>query len=171
MSTFKEISPEQFVHSPFQLLDKEWMLITANKEEKVNTMTASWGGFGVLWNKNVAYVFIRPTRYTKEFVDASSTLSLSFFDSSYKKQLGYLGRVSGRDVDKIKESGLTVVKAENGTPYFQEAKMVLHCKKLYAQELKPECFLVDGVDEKNYPLKDYHTMYVVEVEKILYKEG
>ncbi|AGA69140.1 conserved protein of DIM6/NTAB family [Desulfitobacterium dichloroeliminans LMG P-21439] len=167
MRTFKEITPEQFIHSPFQLLDKEWMLITAGNEVKVNTMTASWGGLGVLWNKNVAYVFIRPTRYTKEFVDASATLSLSFFDSAHKKQMGYLGRVSGRDVDKIKESGLTVLKAEDGTPYFEEAKITLFCKKLYAQELKPECFTEAGIDEKNYPLKDYHTMYVVEIEQIL----
>lgn len=166
MPNYKEISPEQFVHSPFHLLDKEWMLITAGKEEKVNTMTASWGGFGVLWNKNVAYVFIRPTRYTKEFVDHSSTLSLSFFDSTYKKQMGYLGRVSGRDVDKIKESGLTVVKAEDGTPYFEEAKITLFCRKLYAQELKPDCFVEEGLNEKNYPLKDYHTMYVVEIDRI-----
>ncbi|HHY26579.1 MAG TPA: flavin reductase family protein [Desulfitobacterium dehalogenans] len=167
MREFKEITPEQFVHSPFHILDKEWMLITAGKDEKTNTMTASWGGFGVLWNKNVAYIFIRPTRYTKEFVDHSDSLSLSFFDPSYKKQLGYLGRVSGRDVDKIKESGLTVIKTDDGTPYFEEAKMTLFCKKLYAQELKPECFIVDGLDEKNYPLKDYHTMYVVEIERFL----
>ncbi|KTE91384.1 flavin reductase [Desulfitobacterium hafniense] len=167
MREFKEITLEQFVHSPFQLLDKEWMLITAGIDEKVNTMTASWGGFGVLWNKNVAYIFIRPTRYTKEFVDGSTTLSLSFFPGSYKKQLGYLGRVSGRDVEKIKESGLTVLKAGDGTPYFEEANMTLFGKKLYAQELKPECFSVEGLDEKNYPLKDYHTMYVVEIERIL----
>lgn len=166
MREFKEITPEQFVHSPFKLLDKEWMLITAGNEEKVNTMTASWGGFGVLWNKNVAYVFIRPTRYTKEFVDQSGTLSLSFFDATYKKQMGYLGRVSGRDVNKINESGLTVVKAEDGTPYFQEANITLFCKKLYAQELRPDCFVEEGLDEKNYPQKDYHTMYVVEIDRI-----
>lgn len=170
MSGYKEITPEQFVHSPFKLLDKDWMLITAGRGEKVNTMTASWGGFGVLWNKNVAYIFLRPTRYTKEFVDESGTLSLSFFEASHKKQLGYLGRVSGRDVDKIKESGLTVLRAENGTPYFEEAKITLFCKKLYAQELKPECFIDEGLDEKNYPLKDYHTMYVAEVERILVEE-
>lgn len=170
MRKFKEISPDQFQHSPFKLLDKEWMLITAGKEVKVNTMTASWGGFGVLWNKNVAFVFIRPQRFTKEFVDQSSTLSLSFFDHAYKKQLGYLGRVSGRDVDKIKESGLTVVQAENGTPYFEEAKITLFCKKLFAQELNPESFTLDDLDEKNYPQKDYHTMYVVEIEKIIVEE-
>lgn len=170
MSNFKEITTEEFVHSPFKILDKDWMLVTAAKEEKVNTMTASWGGFGVLWNKNVAFVFIRPQRYTKEFVDHSDTLTLTFYSKEYKKQLGYMGRVSGRDVDKIKESGLTLARTEDGTPYFTEAKIIIKGRKLYAQELKPECFLVKDLNEKNYPEQDYHTMYVVEVEKILVAE-
>lgn len=122
MSEFKEITHEQFEYSPFKLLDKDWMLITAEKDGKVNTMTASWGGFGVMWNKSVVYIVIRPQRYTKEFIDHSSTFSLSFFDKSYKKQLGYLGSISGRDTDKIKNSALTVINAEDeGTPYFEEA--------------------------------------------------
>lgn len=171
MCKFKEITPEQFEHSPFKLLDKDWMLVTAEKDGKVNTMTASWGGFGVMWHKNVAFVVLRPQRYTKEFVDQAATFSLSFFDQSYKKQLGYLGSVSGRDADKIKESGLSVLKAEqDGTPYFDEASMVLFCKKLYAQEYKPECFIEQGLSEEFYPNRDYHTLYIAEITKILVAE-
>jgi flavin reductase (DIM6/NTAB) family NADH-FMN oxidoreductase RutF len=169
MSKFIEIKPEELNESTFKLIGKEWMLVTAEKDNKVNTMTASWGGLGVLWNKNVSFVFIRPQRYTKEFVDNADTLSLTFFDQSYRKQLNYLGTASGRDEDKISKAGLTVSHLDN-TPYFEEARIVIICKKLYSQELDPKCFIEKGLDGKIYPNKDYHTMYISEIEKVLIRE-
>lgn len=169
MKRFKEIWPEDFTKSPFQVIGKDWMLITAEKAGKVNTMTASWGGFGVMWNKNVAFVVIRPHRYTKEFVDNSDTFSLTVLDNSWRKQLGYLGTVSGRDEDKIGKCNLTVQHVDD-TPYFEEGEIVLICRKLYAQEFKPECFLATELDAQWYPERDHHTMYVAEVQKILIKE-
>lgn len=168
MNKFISITPESLDKSPFQLIGKDWMLVTAEADGKANTMTASWGGLGVMWGKNVAYVVIRPQRYTKTFVDASDTFSLSFYDESFKKQLGYLGKVSGRDEDKITTAGLTLTH-EGETPYFEEANLVLVCKKLYSQEFKPECFIETDLDAKWYPNKDYHTLYIVEVEKVLVK--
>ena len=168
MSQFISITPESLDKSPFQLIGKDWMLVTAEANGKANTMTASWGGLGVMWGKNVAYVVIRPQRYTKTFVDTSDTLSLSFYDESFRKQLGYLGKVSGRDEDKITTAGLTLTH-EGETPYFEEANLVLVCKKLYSQEFKPECFIDTDLDPKWYPNKDYHTLYIVEVEKVLVK--
>jgi Conserved protein/domain typically associated with flavoprotein oxygenases, DIM6/NTAB family len=165
MNKFNEIKPVELNRSPFKLIGSDWMLITAEKGGRVNTMTAAWGGFGVMWGKNVTYVVIRPNRYTKEFVDNSDTFSLTFFDESYKKQLGYLGSVSGRDEDKIAKSKLTVGSYDN-TPYFEEGNLVIICKKLYKQEFKPEGFMAAGLDEKWYPEKDYHTMYISEIEKI-----
>lgn len=92
---------------PFEKIGSEWMLISAAKDGKANTMTASWGGIGVLWGKNVATVYIRPQRHTKEFVDAGDTFTISFFGGEHMKELGYLGKVSGKDVpDKIEQSGL-----------------------------------------------------------------
>lgn len=164
----KEIKPELLNENPFKMIGKDWLLLTARKEGKVNTMTASWGGVGVLWNKNVAYLFIRPQRYTKEFIDASDRLSISVLPEEYRKQLGYLGRVSGRDEDKIANSGLTVKDFE-GVPGFEEARLTIVAKKLYAQELKEECFIDTAIIEKDYKAKDFHTMYVVEIEKILEK--
>ena len=169
MSKFIEIKPEELNQSPFKLIGKEWMLITAEKDNKVNTMTASWGGFGVMWGKNVAYIVIRPQRYTKEFVDNSSKFSLTFFDESFKKQLGYLGTVSGKDEDKIAKANLTISHLED-TPHFEESKLTVICKKLYAQDFDPKCFISKDDDEKWYPEKDYHTLYVAEVEKIFIKE-
>ena len=167
--TFKEIQAEDFVYSTFKTIGKDWILVTAEKDGKANTMTASWGGLGVMWGKNVAYVVIRPQRYTKEFIDGADTLSLTVFDENYRKMLSYCGSVSGRDEDKIVKSGLTVAH-ENNTPYFTEAKIALLCKKLYAQEFKPECFIDQESKEKWYPGADYHTMYIVEIEKILVQE-
>ena len=169
MSKFKEIKPEQFEQNPFKLIGKDWMLITAEKEGKVNTMTAAWGGFGVMWGKNVAFIVIRPQRYTKEFIDQSTGFSLSFFDDSFKKQLNYLGTVSGRDEAKIEKSNLTVSHFD-GIPYFEEASTAIFCKKLYAQELKPECFINQELDQKSYPNADYHTLYVGEITTILVNE-
>lgn len=168
MNSFVSIQPESLNKNPFQLIGKDWMLVTAEANGKANTMTASWGGLGIMWGKNVAYVVIRPQRYTKTFIDASDRFSLTFYDESFKKELGYLGKVSGRDEDKIAKTGLTLTH-EGETPYFEEANLVLVCKKLYAQEFKPEYFIETELDHKWYPNKDYHILYVVEVEKVLTK--
>jgi flavin reductase (DIM6/NTAB) family NADH-FMN oxidoreductase RutF len=169
MNKFKEIKPEELNKSAFQLIGKDWMLITAKKDNKVNTMTASWGGFGVMFNKNVVYIVIRPQRYTKEFVDSSDTFSLTIFDETFRKQLSYLGTVSGRDEDKISKSNLTI-EYSNNTPYFEEGNIAIICKKIYAQAFNPECLIASEIDEKFYPEKDYHTLYIAEIEKILIKE-
>ena len=170
MNKFIEIKPEELNKSPFQLIGSDWMLITAEKDNKVNTMTASWGGFGVMWGKNVVYIVIRPQRFTKEFVDNSDTFSLTFLDKSFKKQLSYLGSVSGRDEDKISKSNLTIQHSDN-TPYFEEGNLAIICKKLYAQKFKPECFFTSELDTEWYPKKDHHTLYIAEIEKVLIKES
>ncbi len=169
MEQYKQIESKEFNESPFSLIGTDWLLITAEKDGKQNTMTASWGGLGHLWNKDVAYIVLRPQRYTKQFVDAADTFSLTVFDNSFKKQLGYLGTVSGKDENKIEKTGLTVAH-ELDTPYFTEAKTVLICKKLYAQPFEPECFLDKSLCEQCYPEKDYHTLYIGEVLKIMVKE-
>ena len=165
----KSIKPEELDKNVFHMIGREWLLVTAEKAGKVNTMTASWGGLGVMWGKNVAYIVLRPQRYTKEFVDAGETFSLSVLDEEYRKTLSYLGTVSGRDEDKITKAGLTVEHAD-GTPYFGEANTVLVSRKLYAQNYDPACFIDKSCDEKWYPDKDYHTLYIAEVEKVLVRE-
>ncbi len=165
---FKEASFKDLEFNAFDTIGKKWMLITAQKGDKVNTMTASWGGVGVLWNKPVAYIFIRPQRYTKEFVDSGDTLSLCVLPEKYRKELTYLGTVSGRDEDKIDKAKLSVKKIDE-TPYFEESELVLICKKLYAQDMLPQCFINEESKKKWYPEEDYHTMYVVEIEKFYKK--
>ena len=119
-----------------------------------------------MWGKPVAYVFIRPQRYTKEFIDGTDTFSLSILGEEHRKTLSYLGTVSGRDEDKISKSGLHV-EHEGVTPYFEEANTVMVCRKLFAQPMDPAGFIDKECDTKWYPQKDYHTMYVVEIEKVL----
>ncbi len=166
MNTFKTIQPEELSANAFSTIGKDWMLITAEIDGKVNTMTASWGGLGVMWHKNAAFIFIRPQRYTKEFVDASSHLSLCVLDENFRKELTYLGTVSGRDEAKIEKAGLTVCH-EAGVPYFDQSKIVLVCRKLFCQQLDPNCFVDTTIEPKIYPNKDYHYMYVCEVGKVL----
>jgi flavin reductase (DIM6/NTAB) family NADH-FMN oxidoreductase RutF len=169
MNPFKEINVSLLTENPFHLIGHEWMLVTAEKDGKINTMTASWGGLGIMWGKNVAFVVIRPQRYTKEFIDNADTFSLSFYDEQYRKVLSYLGNVSGRTEDKVKESGLTVKHADD-TPYFEEANTVFICKKLFAQPFKEESFIDTSIPDKIYPDKDYHTLYIVEITNTFVKE-
>lgn len=159
--SYQKIDLQDLNFNPFNRIGKDWLLITAGNREHYNTMTASWGGVGVLWHKNVATVYIRPQRYTKEFVDASDTFSLTFFGEEYKDALTFCGRNSGREHDKAKGTGLTPL-FEYGAPTFREGNLVLICKKIYAQNIDSACFL-DAEIEKNYPQKDYHTVYVGEI--------
>lgn len=166
MNEFTIIKPEELSANAFSTIGKDWLLITAEVEGKVNTMTASWGGLGVMWHKNAAFIFIRPQRYTKEFVDGSSHLSLCVLEDGLRKELNYLGTVSGRDESKIEKAGLTV-RREDGVPYFDQSRIVLLCRKLFSQQLDPNCFVDVTIEPKIYPNKDYHYMYVCEVEKVL----
>lgn len=159
---FQNIKPEQITDNTFKLIGNDWMLITAGTKEKFNTMTASWGGLGILWGKKVAFCVIRPQRYTYEFVENSSTFTLSFFSHEYRDALNLCGKKSGRDIDKAKQAGITPIELEQGGISFGEARLVLECRKLYYHDLAPENFLDTDLD-KNYPNKDYHRMYVGEI--------
>lgn len=169
MNKFMPVETDQWNSNAFKMIGKDWMLITAKKADKVNTMTASWGGLGILWGKPVVYVFIRDSRYTKEFVDVSETFSLSFFGGDYRKELSYLGKVSGRTEDKIAASGLTVEAFEQ-TPYFDEAETVFICRKMAAVPITKDSFLDPSIDTSWYQSHDYHTMYVAEVTKLFVRQ-
>ena len=152
--------------SVFSMLDDEWMLITAGNLLSFNTMTASWGGFGVLWNKPVAYVFVRPTRHTYGFMEQSDFFTLSFFEEKYRHILQYCGKFSGRDTDKSAGTGLSPLKAPSGAVMFRQSRLVFDCRKIYTSDINPSHFLDPSI-EKNYPAHDYHRMYIGEITAYL----
>lgn len=144
------------------MFDDKWCLITAGTKDSYNTMTASWGAMGELWNKDVCFIFIRPQRYTLEFTEREELFTLSFFGEEYRKALAFCGRNSGRDCDKTKETGLTPMEVD-GSMSFEESETVIVCKKLFYQDIDPEGFVDKSIDGVCYPGKDYHRMYVGEV--------
>ena len=147
------------------LIGDQWMLITAGTPERCNTMTASWGGLGVLWGTNVATCYIRPQRYTREFVEREAYFTLAFFGEEHRKALALCGARSGRDIDKVKETGLTPL-FDQPAPYFEQARLVLICRKLYTHDLDPAAFL-DPAIAGSYKDGDYHRMFVGEIVKVL----
>ncbi|TCL75164.1 flavin reductase (DIM6/NTAB) family NADH-FMN oxidoreductase RutF [Hydrogenispora ethanolica] len=164
------IAPEKLTDNVFDLVGKDWMLITAGDLQKYNTMTASWGGFGILWGKKVCFCVVRPSRYTYQFMEASDRFTLSFFPEQYREALNFCGSKSGRDVDKAAATGLTPVAGAGGLVYFDQARLVMECAKLYYQDLDPAHFLDPGI-EKNYQGRDYHRMYIGEITRCLLKEA
>lgn len=159
--------------NPMTMISDEWMLLTAgNKKNGYNTMTVSWGHLGALWGHGKGYptaiVYVRPQRYTKEFIDRENVFTLSVLGNEYKKQLAYLGSHSGRSEDKVKAVGLTPV-FENESTYFAESKLVFVCKKLYHAPLQETGFVEKSLITENYPLKDFHEMYVGEIIETLVK--
>ena len=162
MSNFTKIPVEDIKDNPFTLIGKEWMLITAGEISDFNTMTASWGGVGVLWKKNVCFLFVRKSRYTYEFLERSDNITLSFFPEEYRKALSFCGTNSGREVDKCKGTGLVPVKTETGSVSFKQAKLILNCHKLYYQDITLDNALDDEI-KANYSDGDMHRVYYCEI--------
>ena len=163
MKDFTTFNIKDFETKPINLISKA-MLITAGVEGDFNTMTASWGGLGFLWQRPVGFIFIRPQRYTLQFVEREALVTLSFFDDSYRNAMNICGTKSGRDTDKAREAGISPVKFPEGGIAFQEARYVFECKKLYADFMEPEHFIDQSIPEKIYPTKDFHKMFIIEIE-------
>ena len=158
---FKEVDIKSLNFNPFTKIGSEWMLITAGDQSGYNTMTASWGAVGVMWGKPSATCYIRKSRFTKEFVDAGEYFTLTVLKDGNRQALNTLGSKSGRDMDKMHESGLTPVFVE-GQPTFEEAELVLICRKRGVTDIAPDD-MAQEVQDKWYGDHDYHTMYIGEI--------
>ena len=168
----KTISIDDLNVSPSRLIGKDWMLITAGTPEKFNCMTASWGGIGYLWNKPVAFVFVRPNRYTREFIDRETGLTLTIMPEQYRQDLVYCGRNSGRDVDKMASTALEPVATESGLVTYRDARYVLECRKMFRAPLHREDFLdwsevFPTMYADDNPL---HLLYICEITHVLAAE-
>jgi len=172
-SDYKLIDSRELQGNVFELIGDKWMLVTAaNQSGKFNTMTASWGGMGIMWGKPYANCVVRPVRYTYEFMEEVNYFTLSFFSEKYRDALNLLGTKSGRDGDKVKESGLTefdIFELKNISSAriisYKQADIILVCKKIYYQDIDPANFIDKDLD-RNYPNKDYHRMYFGEIIRI-----
>lgn len=170
----KEISVTELQMNPMTMIAKEWMLVTAgNQERGYNTMTASWGHLGSIWGHGgglpTAVVYLRPQRYTKEFVDREELFTITVFPEEYKKALGYLGSHSGRDGDKVAAAGLTPV-FEGEFTTFAEAKLTLVCRKLYRGMIEADGFIDKSIVAEHYPNSDFHDFYIGQIVKAFVKD-
>lgn len=159
------IAYPQFSADVFRLFERQWLLLTGGDfaARKYNTMTISWGSLGVVWGRPFVQVLVRPTRHTHEFMEQFDTFTVTAFPEQQRAALNLLGTKSGRDGDKIAESGLTPVAATKvAAPAFAEAELVLECRKIYRDRFDPAGFLEPKI-ESFYPQKDYHTVYFGEI--------
>lgn len=166
-SDLRVIQPEALTDNVFKAIGKDWMLITAGEPDDFNMMTASWGGMGILWGRPVCFVFVRPQRYTFGYMEHVSHFTLTFFDETNRDALNYCGTHSGRDVDKVAETGLTPVSGEDGTVYFAEGRLVVACRKLYAQDIQEANFIDTSIVHQAYAARDFHRIYVGEITRML----
>lgn len=163
----KRIEIKDLTENFFETISKEWMLVTAGTPEHFNTMTASWGGIGFLWNKPVAFVFIRPERYTYEFAEKNEYLTLSFLGDENRQIYNICGSKSGRDTDKVQETGLKPLPTPDGNITFEQSRLTLECRKLYSRMLEPESFIDKQPLEKWYSENNgMHKMYIVEIVNV-----
>lgn len=167
---WKEISPKEISDNSVRLYDEVWAIITAGKPDDFNMMTASWGMLGNLWGKPTAMCFVRPQRHTFNFTEDEETFTLTFFDETYREQLQYLGTVSGRDEDKLKGSGLTKKILPSGNISYEEARLIIECKKVYVDFFKEENFLDANIPAKIYAEKDFHRIYIGEITNVWEKK-
>lgn len=149
-----------------EAIGHEWMLVTAGTPGRFNTMTASWGGIGYLWNRPVVFVFVRPERYTFEFTEREPGFTLTFLGSEGKEIHKVCGSHSGRDTDKVAETGLRPLATEAGYVTFEQGRLCLECKKLYTDTLKEEGFVEASMYDRWYgtgPGESLHRVYVAEI--------
>lgn len=159
---FQKIEPQDINQNPFKLIDDDWFLLSAGDINAFNTMTASWGGLGILWNKPVVFCFVRPHRYTYKFMESNEYFTMSFFNENYRDALNFCGKKSGRDTDKMKSTGLKPFESPKGSIFYEQAELMIECRKLYFSDIIPEHFLLEKI-HANYPKKDYHRMYIGEI--------
>ena len=168
MEGYRKIAPDKIPGNVMKMISQDWMLITAGNREKFNMMTASWGGFGILYNKPVAICFINPARYTYSVIEGSDTFTLTFYTEAYRDALQYCGTKSGRDEDKVKGSGLTPMETQNGAMAFSQAWMVVECRKMLSQSLSPDA-IANPAERTKRAAQPMHKMYIGEILNVWVK--
>ena len=156
-----------------QALD-EGILLTTRSGEKVNTMTIAWGSLGIEWNRPIFVTMVRENRFSRTMLDENPEFTINVPAGDFEKKiLGYCGRMSGRDTDKISDMNLTLVPGECvSVPAIKELPLTLECRVIYSQ-LQDRGALPDEINERFYPQdvdssnpsnnRDYHITYYGEI--------
>jgi len=161
----RPIAFEALAVRPHDFWSRTWPLLTAGDfpSGKFNTMTVGWGSLGTMWNKPFVQVVVRPTRHTHMFMERFDTFTLCALPEQYRPALQIMGSKSGRDTDKVALTGLTpIASSVVAAPSYDEAELIVECRKIYRDEVKPAGFLLPEID-RNYPQKDYHCIYFGEI--------
>lgn len=167
---YDKIKATEIPDNAIKLISKDWMLVTSGAANNFNTMTASWGSLGEMWNMPISMMAVRSSRYTHEFLEKSDTYTLSFFTNDYKKALTICGTKSGRDTDKIKESGLSPILTPSGSISFGEARLIIECRKIYAAPFDKNAFVDQSIYDKWYMKESMHTMFLGEIVNVWVKK-
>jgi flavin reductase (DIM6/NTAB) family NADH-FMN oxidoreductase RutF len=161
------IDPSNLKIQPHDLFDNQWLLLAAGNfaTGNYNAMTIGWGAVGTMWSKPFVMVAVRHSRHTYQFMENYATFTVSAFPEAFHDALSLLGTKSGRDGDKIRESGLTPVASSTvAAPSFAEAEIVIECRKVYENDLNPAHFMDEGI-YRHYPKRDFHRIYYGWIEK------
>lgn len=169
MGDFKEISIKDLTATFSSLIGENYALITVGDKNNMNMMTASWGTMGIMWNKNVVNMVVRPSRYTYEYMVNNECFTLNFLEEGNQEIYSFCGTKSGRDYDKVKETGLIPIEVSDSCFAFDKSKYVFVCKKLYSQPMDLNCFNSTKVGNQLYPNNDIHVQFIAEIEKIYIK--
>ena len=153
----------------FKLINNSWMLITAGNLENHNTMTASWGGMGIVWHTPMITIFVRPQRYTKQFLDREKFFTISFYEEKYKDALSFCGTHSGSDVNKDEKINFHPFKI-GGSVAYEEASLVFYCEKTFSTAIDENKILNKNIVENFYKEKDFHEIYIGKIEKTIVKK-
>lgn len=167
----KEIKPEEISDNLIKLIGSDWMLITAGNKTDFNMMTASWGGAGFLWGKPVVTIYVRPERYTHDYIERIKRFTLSFFPDEMRKTLALMGSESGRDYDKMHEPALTPIELPSTQIAFNEAKLIIDCEILYKDAMTADKFIAKEPLEKWYGAQHgaLHDIYIAEIKHVWIK--
>lgn len=158
-----EIDPTKLSIDVVDLWKKQWLLLTAGTLDAFNMMTVAWGSIGFMWSRPFAQVVVRPQRHTRKYIDQSDSFTLCAFPEKYHKDLLTLGTISGRDVDKLSQTGFTLKGSRSvSTPSYNEANLILECRTIYYQDMDPNGFM-DKTIHDNYEANDYHRIYYGEI--------
>jgi flavin reductase (DIM6/NTAB) family NADH-FMN oxidoreductase RutF len=168
--TWEKHSWEALVFNTVELFGTDWALVATGNMEDYNMMTVSWGSWGWLWELPVANIYVRPQRHTHSYTEREAYFTICFFDDPDKEVLRKMGTVSGRDFDKMNYDKLTPFETENNSIAFEEAYLVVECRKIYADVLTEESFVDEAIASRVYPQKDFHTHYVGEITNVYVKE-